>query len=100
MIRLLFRVLKQLGGAGILGCFLSVTPAFTQNHVGLWVEAEGQNRPFDEVDKFKEFLGFISEYPFTDFYCQVYRESRSWFPSKLADDGPFQLAYAAGYDPL
>ncbi|MFN8392600.1 MAG: family 10 glycosylhydrolase [Bdellovibrionota bacterium] len=68
--------------------------------VGIWVEAEGKNRPFRSKDEFDSFREFIREQPFTDFYCQVFREGRAWFQTEEADTSPFELAQSFGVDPL
>jgi len=79
---------------------MAVSQASAQPSLGLWVEAEGRTKPFEGPEEFRSFLEFSSQFAFTDLYCQVYREGRSWFPSQLADSEPYQLAHQAGFDPL
>ena len=67
---------------------------------GLWVEAEGVNRPWQSKVDYDNFVKFSSNYRFTDFFCQVYRGGRSWFPSIIADDTPYRQALSDGVDPL
>lgn len=96
-----FRFLRGSSGWLIFLLFVAVSPLRAEvSNVGLWVEAEGKNKPFEGPEQFRSFLDFVSDYPFTDLYCQVYREGRSWFPSQLADEEPYRVAYQAGFDPL
>lgn len=76
--------------------------AHADNRYGLWieVEAEGRPQPFHSLQEFEQLKRILSTEPFTDVYCQVYRGGRSWFPSPLADDTPFELAQQFGVDPL
>ena len=67
---------------------------------GLWVEAEGVNQPWKSMADYQNFANFSSQYRFTDFFCQVYRGGRSWYPSSVADDTPYRQALADGLDPL
>ena len=67
---------------------------------GLWIEAEGQNKPFESLENFRSYLEYLDLDQFTDLYCQVYRGGRSWFPSMVADDKPYRDAYKQGFDPL
>ncbi|MBP9839076.1 MAG: family 10 glycosylhydrolase, partial [Proteobacteria bacterium] len=94
----LFRIVKRLGVAGFL-VFLSNT-AIAQPKYAIWVEAEGKVQPFRSVEETKQFIEFVNNNNFTDLYCQVYREGRSWFPSKVTDNFPYQRSLANGYDPL
>ena len=82
------------------GIFFAPDSALAKPRFGLWVEAEGTNQPFKSQGDFSDFLKFASDWEFTDLYCQVYRGGRSWFPSMMADDEPFRVAYADGFDPL
>jgi len=97
----LFRVRNPILVAGFLG-FIALFAEFSyaQTRAGLWVEAEGKNKPFESPENYKLFLNFIGDYNFSDYYVQVYREGRSWFPSKLVDDSAYRSAHAAGFDPL
>ncbi|MCB0358237.1 MAG: family 10 glycosylhydrolase [Bdellovibrionales bacterium] len=72
----------------------------TPRRFGLWAEAEGTYRPFDTRDEFQRFSEFTGNHGFTDIYCQVYRNGRSWFPSLLADPTPYYEARERGLDPL
>jgi len=74
--------------------------AYATPRYALWVEVEGVNRPFDDLEGFKQFSSFTKDKGFTDLYCQVYRGGRSWFPSENADDGPYRKSLAVGLDPL
>ncbi len=78
----------------------SQASAQTSHRFGLWVEAEGENQPFRSRNEYEYFLAFTSDPHFTDLYCQIYREGRSWFPSMMADDGPYRQALSFGLDPL
>ncbi len=69
--------------------------------LGLWIEAEGTNRPFTDERSFKKLTDFITNTAkFTDLYCQVYRGGRSWFPSMVADASPYFEAKKGSLDPL
>lgn len=68
--------------------------------IGLWVEAEGINRPFRSVEEFNAFKRFLDQQDVTDLFCQVYRGGRSWFPSSVADESPYRVAGSFGVDPL
>ena len=98
---ILFRLILRVVGT----IFFSVTVLFAPDahaapRFGLWVEAEGKNKPFESLETFREHLKFTAEGGFTDLYCQVYRGGRSWFPSNLADDTPYRDAVKGGFDPL
>ncbi len=67
---------------------------------GLWVEAEGENRPLGDKKEFQQLLTKISNYPFTDVYIQLYRNGRSWFPTLSADSAPFIENRNQGFYPI
>lgn len=94
----IFRVIFCL----LVAAFLAISPikALGENTLGLWVEAEGKNQPFRSKEETLKYLEFISNNKFKEIYLQVYREGRSWFPSKLADQTPYQRSLANGYDPI
>lgn len=71
-----------------------------QPRFGLWVEAEGEVKPFVSDKSWTKFQAFVEEGKFSDLYCQVYRGGRSWFPSLLADATPFYESMAQNLDPL
>ncbi len=83
-----------------LAFFCPCSGARADTRAGIWVEAEGRNRPFESAAGFRTFLDFAGEYPFSDLYCQVYRRGRAWFPSKLVDDSEYRSAREQGFDPL
>ncbi|MFQ5895699.1 MAG: glycoside hydrolase family 10 protein [Nitrospinota bacterium] len=60
--------------------------------VGLWVQAEGENRTLDDRARLERLLDQASRAGVTDLFVQVYRGGRSWFPSSLADDAPSRRA--------
>lgn len=98
---MLFRFHRVFFGA----IFLAILSGFGQQakaapRFGLWVEAEGKNRPFRSAEEFKAYSEFAKKGRFTDLYCQVYRGGRAWYPSMLADDAPYRRALAQGFDPL
>ena len=95
----LFRVIKSLIVAIFL-VFLLVNQAFSEPRIGLWVESEGNYQPYTNQKGFNHLKDLAREEIFTDLYCQVYRNGRSWFPSMLADDSPYREALKAGLDPL
>ena len=69
--------------------------------LGLWVEVEGPNRTLDSLDRLEAMLQAAKEMGVEHLFIQVYRGNRAWYPSKLADDGPFQaILRRDGQDPL
>jgi uncharacterized lipoprotein YddW (UPF0748 family) len=66
------------------GSFLSSRP-----RKGLWIEAEGSVRPFSDPLEFNKLLRTLSKYDVTDVYIQVYRNGKSWFPSRISDTTPY-----------
>lgn len=99
----LFRlILGPLGSIFLIILGLLPNVAQADGRYGLWieVEAEGRPQPFRTLREFEQLKDIISSEPFTDIYCQVYRGGRSWFPSLLADEEPFQRAQEFGVDPL
>lgn len=76
------------------------TDADSQFRSAIWVECEGENRPFDTREGFLSYLKFLSGLELTDIYIQIYRNGRSWFPSMLADDSPWREAKRQGFDPI
>ncbi|MCB0343713.1 MAG: family 10 glycosylhydrolase [Bdellovibrionales bacterium] len=99
---LLFR-LSQACSVALIFCIGSVNCSFADDSTaryGLWVEAEGENRPFDTKKGLSSLEEFTRDSGFTDLYCQVYRRGRSWFPSIVADDLPYRNALQQGIDPL
>ena len=65
--------------------------------IGLWVQAEGQNRTLDNLRKIDQLLRLSRAAGVTDLYVQVYRGGKAWYPTRLADDSPSRRA---GADPL
>lgn len=86
----------------VAGYFFLTLPqdVFGQPRFGLWVEVEGEVKPFVSQKSWAKFQAFVEEGRFTDLYCQVYRSGRSWFPSLLADATPFYESMAKNLDPL
>lgn len=107
--RFLFQLLSSLSFAAWLSaCGLSPigispnddkeeAPPKAEFEIGLWVQAEGNNRTLDSLKKIDELIRQARSSGVTDIYAQVYRSGRSWFPTKLADDSPSRRA---GQDPL
>jgi uncharacterized lipoprotein YddW (UPF0748 family) len=85
---------------GLLFCLISLEAAHASPRYGIWVEVEGKNRPFESPENYQTFIDFIAKTNFTDIYCQVYRGGRTWFPSMVADSGPYHEALKKGIDPL
>lgn len=96
---ILFRLFFSIFGAIFL-LFLTAVDSSASPRFGLWVEAEGTNRPFDTKKDFERYLDFTSKGNFSDLYCQVYRQGRSWYPSAVADDGPYRKNLEQGFDVL
>jgi uncharacterized lipoprotein YddW (UPF0748 family) len=67
---------------------------------GLWIEAEGQSQPLNNPAELNKLLKLLKDYPISDVYIQVYRNGKSWFPSKYADESPYQKILHYGFDPL
>lgn len=97
----LFRLLSTLFVALFLS-FPLIKPALAQAkpRFGLWIEAEGQNRPWQSKKNIEEYLEYSKDPRLTDLYCQIYRNGRAWFPSLMADDAPYRNALKQGYDPM
>lgn len=102
----LFRLVPELIGAVFLRChfllfFFVVSGAYADApRFGLWVEVEGKNQPFKSKESLERALAFFDEGKFTDLFCQVYREGRTWYASEYADDAPYRESLSAGFDPL
>ena len=65
-----------------LACFLSFASSVSADpSLGLWIESEGTNQPFLSDSSFSSLKSFVEEGDYSDLYCQVYRNGRSWFPS-------------------
>jgi len=48
-----------------------------------------------------ELVGFSKQAGIKTLFVQIYRANKAWFPSKTADDGPYQIALKSiGEDPL
>lgn len=94
----LFRVLFYL----IVASFIGFKPLFAsaENTKAIWIEAEGRNRPFRSKEETLKYLEFIEKNNFHEIYLQVYREGRSWFPSKHADPSPYFNSLNNGFDPI
>ncbi len=74
--------------------------SFSDDRVAIWVELEGEHKPFHTAKEFNHYKKFIDGSPYTDIICQVYRRGRSLFPSRYADDTLYQNAKKEGFDPL
>lgn len=94
----IFRVFFYL----LVAAFILVAPikVLADQSLGIWVEAEGKNQPFRSTEETLKYLEFIAKNDFKEIYLQVYREGRSWFPSKLADQAPYENSMENGFDPL
>lgn len=68
--------------------------------LGLWIEAEGANRPLSEKKEFDRLINKLTKYPFTDIYVQLYRHGRSWYPTLSADSAPFIENREKGFYPI
>ncbi len=86
----------------LVAAFILMMPikVFADQNLGIWVEAEGKNQPFRSTEETLKYLEFIANNEFKEIYLQVYREGRSWFPSKLADQRPYENSLENGFDPL
>ncbi|MBI1869611.1 MAG: family 10 glycosylhydrolase [Chlamydiae bacterium] len=84
--------------------FLFILPCFAESpktHLGLWAPCEGDNQTLSSKAKIIEMLDFASKLGTQDIFLQVYRGNRSWYPSKLADDKPFQeIQKKEKFDPI
>lgn len=80
---------------------MALPPSASALTLGLWAEAEGPNRTLDSLARLEALLQTAHRLGIRHLFLQVYRGNRSWYPSRLADDAPFQGALAKeGYDPL
>jgi len=85
----------------VCALYFSTPASATPFPLGLWVEAEGPNRTLDSLERLEAMLQAAEEMGVEHLFIQVYRGNRAWYPSKLADDGPFQAVLRRdGQDPL
>lgn len=66
----------------------------------LWIEAEGIVRPLNDPNEFNKLLNTLNAYSFTDVYVQIYRNGKSWFPSKYSDTSPYESNRKIDFDPI
>ncbi len=67
---------------------------------GLWIEAEGVVRPFSDPKEFNKLIKTLHKHSFTDVYIQIYRNGKSWFPSKFSDTTPYENNIKNNFDPI
>jgi uncharacterized lipoprotein YddW (UPF0748 family) len=79
---------------------LSSVSAQSLPRKGLWIEAEGEVRPFSDKKEFNKLIKTLHKYSFTDIYIQVYRNGKSWFPSSISDETPYIRNIEKGFDPI
>jgi len=61
---------------------------------GIWAECEGINSTLSSRGKIDEMVNRLQTAGFNTVFVQVYRGSRAWYGSKLADSSPYQEFYA------
>jgi len=61
---------------------------------GIWAECEGINSTLSSRGKIEEMVNRLGTAGFNTVFVQVYRGSRAWFQSKLADSTPCERFYA------
>ena len=67
----------------------------------MWVLAEGSQQVLEDPARVGPLLETAEELEVTDLFVQVYRGGRSWYPSQIADDTPYQEALSPeGLDTL
>jgi uncharacterized lipoprotein YddW (UPF0748 family) len=79
---------------------LSIAEKKEDERIGLWIEAEGENRPLSDRKEFNRLISKLTKYPFTDIYVQLYRHGRSWYPTLSADSAPFIENKEKGFYPI
>lgn len=75
-------------------------PVKEKELLGLWIEAEGENKPLSDRKEFNRLIAKLTKYPFTDIYVQLYRHGRSWYPTLSADSTPFIDNKTHGFYPI
>ena len=60
---------------------------------GIWVECEGINRTLSSPQKLDRMINAAGDIGVNNIFLQVYRHSRSWYKTNLADDSSFQSFY-------
>jgi uncharacterized lipoprotein YddW (UPF0748 family) len=76
------------------------TAAAEKPRKGLWIEAEGTVRPLSDPGEFNNLIKTLHKYSFTDVYVQIYRNGKSWFPSRISDTTPYENNKKTGFDPV
>ncbi len=61
---------------------------------GIWTECEGINSTLSNRGKIDEMVNRVGTAGFNTIFVQVYRGSKAWYGSKLADSGPYQEFYS------
>ena len=101
MVCLSLSVTRYLMGFLLALALVATPPSAYAITLGLWAEAEGSNRTLDSLARLEALIQKAHRLGVQHLFLQVYRGNRSWYPSSLADDAPFQGALAReGYDPL
>lgn len=60
---------------------------------GMWVLCEGSQRVLEHPERLSLLIEDARALGVTDLFVQVYRGGRAWFPSRLADDAPYQRVW-------
>ena len=59
--------------------------------IGLWVEAQSPLSPWEADRSLRKVVTRAKNLRVTDLYLQVCRGGRTWFPSSVGDDSPYQM---------
>lgn len=95
------KLARHIMGSLLLLALIATPSSASPFALGLWAEAEGPNRTLDSLARLEALLQKAHRLGVQHLFLQVYRGNRSWYPSSLADDAPFQGALVKeGYDPL
>jgi uncharacterized lipoprotein YddW (UPF0748 family) len=89
--------------AAVLACAAAIfagTKAASRPRVALWIECEGSLHSLDTAARLRAAIDHAALLGATDVFLQVFRSGRAWFPTRFADDAPYERAKRAGYDPL
>jgi uncharacterized lipoprotein YddW (UPF0748 family) len=84
-------------------CTRARPPVGAEGPLGLWVLAEGSERPLESPEKIGQLVERAAELRASDLFVQVHRAGKSWFPSTHADDAParaYRAAHPGGPDAL
>ncbi len=86
--------------AGLLGGTGAGQQGKIRPRVALWIECEGRLHSLDNAARVRAAIDSAAALGATDVFLQVYRNGRAWFPTRLADDAPYERARAEGFDPI